>query len=301
MAGKSAKKSAWRMALQAYRGHWSQCMGFILVQFALRLMVLTPLLFLLANGEGERWLRWLVWLCVPAFVFIVLPARQSAAFAMKRLLTGEGRLFAPDLLCCGGGYWQRLRNGLISLPLMLAWCAPLIAGFVYAVRTMNGNQAGESDGLTQINNLIRLGNGDPVRGALYVAAVFLLMVLCAMAGFAFHSAARHERAWGRKAVVAFRSRMGTVGVWFAGLALFVPYAVVLAYLFYHYARNPDIMTFAADMLAMLNRGQLPLPGKHALAALAATAVLLLPLIPLKSLLTAARVAILHGNAGEALQ
>ena len=52
---------------------------------------------------------------------------------------------------------------------------------------------------------------------------------------------------------------------------------------------------------MLVQGQLPLPGRHALAALAAVAVLLLPVIPLRSLLSASRVALLHRpDSGAAL-
>ena len=61
------------------------------------------------------------------------------------------------------------------------------------------------------------------------------------------------------------------------------------------------MNFAANMLTMLVQGQLPLPGRHALAALAAVAVLLLPMIPLRSLLSASRVALLHRPDSGAAQ
>lgn len=299
MTRKSDKRSAWQLALKTYRENPGQCVGFILVQFALRLAVLLPLLFLLANRDGERWMRWLVWLWVPAFIFIVLPARQSAAFAMKRLLDGEGRLFAPDLLSCDGCYRTRLLNGLKTLPLTLPWFLPLAAGCFYAILNLNGTQAGKTDGLTLMVNITNLGRGDPVRGAVMVAAIFLLLLFIGLAGLGFQSGRRHENA--RDSKPALRGRGRTVLLWFSGLLLVVPFAAVLAFLLYRYAKSSDLATFATDMLSMLASGQLPLPGRHALAAVAALAALLLPVIPLKSLLTAARVAILHGDVDEAGQ
>jgi len=296
-----ATRSAWRLALRTYRAHPGQCLGFVLVQFALRLIVLLPLLFLLVTDPAHRWMRELAWLCVPAFVFIVLPARQSAAFAMKRLLAGEGDLFAPDLLCCGASYGLRLWRGLKRLLLMLPWCVPLAAGVLYAGIRMNGTIAGETDGLSLIVAIGDLGGGNTVRGALMLAAAFALLLLILLTGLAFYSGARHEEAWGSRRIVLMRNRMRTIGVWFAGLALLLPFAAALAYLLYHYARSDDLMNFAANMLTMLVQGQLPLPGRHALAALAAVAVLLLPVIPLRSLLSASRVALLHRPDSGAAQ
>lgn len=247
----------------------------ILLETVLRLMVLCPLLALASAG-----FRWIAVLTPILFVLITLPARQKAAAVMQDGLRGKS-LFSLQLVL-GPGYGRAVWQGVKQMLIMLLWFLPVIGatGYLYYM------YSGGADAFTVLRMVSGLGGGNIVRGFVIVGVVYVLTFIPALFGLAFHSGRRHELALSGKVIPGHRGLV--LRAWLMSLITVIPFLIAFLILSWDYALalRDAVNAFMSTMTLALP----PISGKAGLIA-AAFAVLMLPLMPLKSLVTAAAV---HG-------
>ena len=275
MTVKRALKEAWAL----YRAHPGDMFLFMLLQIAIRLIALCPLLFLFAPG-----LRFCALLCVPLWVLIVLPARQRAAEVMQTAIRG-GSIFAKRLLI-GPDWGKHVLQGVKMTLFLLLWLLPFLAAAAVIVYCYTG-PVDVTIPLKWIKD--SLGGGDLMNGIVPFALIFLSTLIPFVVGLAFHSGRRHERALSDRRFL--RRRHGVMAAWFAGLITLLPFLAATAFTLVRY-----LMSVLNAVVTMFNNFEdkvtLPDPGSQALLVAGAFVVLLLPLLPLKSLITACYV---HGR------
>ncbi len=259
-----------RKAWQAYTAHPGDTLKFLITELCLTLICCAPLLFLF-----DQKLMWLSLISVPLFLVILIPARMNAALAMRDALAG-GRLFSRQLVDLSG-FGAKLACGLKRCFFLLLWAAPLLVS-LYLIWT---HISGEMDGFTLMRMIRKdFGGGDLFRGAALIAGAVLLTVLLLVFGFAFHSGARHAFAQGSPARV--RGHHGKIVLtWLAALlaVLFFLAALVIAV-----SRYVPVLS---DLNGLF-MGSVNLPSTRVtLIILGAGALLSLPLLPLRSLISAA--------------
>ena len=246
---------AFKAAAKVYFSHFSVVLKFLIVEFCLTLFCFVPMLFLFEAG-----LRPLALLAVPLFVLILLPARMNAAEAMRDALQG-GSLFTLRLVD-PSNYGRKLGYALKR------------AGFLIHV-------SGDMDGFT-LMRMIRsdFGGGDLVRGVLAIAIAVLGTMLLVAFGCAFHSGARHAFAQGNPDIL--RGHHGKIVlIWLCALLSVLPVilAAVLAFVRY--------LPALSDLNGLfMNTVNLP-PTRKTLEILGIGMLLTLPLLPLRSLISAA--------------
>ncbi len=244
-------------------------MKFGLAQLCMTLAALSPLLFLTADGLWALSL-----LAAPFYLLLMLWARVNAAAAMRDSL-GGGRL-------CGYRLWEtesygrKLGYGLSRCALLLLWGSPLIACVVIA----RVNMAGETDGCTVLRMIKKFGGGDLTTGVLYLALILLAALLLFAFGCAFHSGDRH--AFVRNQPKLTKGRHGGIlRCWLAALIAVLPMLAAFVVLVFRYLP-------VLDDLTGLVSGNASLPStKGTLLIAGVGAALTMPLLPLRSLITAA--------------
>ena len=214
--------AAFRRAWQLLWSRPADSLCFLLIELALRGMVLSPLLFLAAE-EGQ----YLALLCVPLFFLIVPPARANAAEVYQQALRG-GRLLSLRLVICpdwGRKVLRGLRQGL----LLLLWGLPFLGVTLWLMYlySLEGS-AGSTDALTLYSPLVSLGGGDAVRGGLYALGIYAALLVPFLFGCAFHSGRRHELALGSARVLKGR-RVGLMWCWLLGALTLLPFFAVCAW------------------------------------------------------------------------
>lgn len=270
-------KRAFSKAFSVYRKSPADTLKWALVEICFLLAVLTPLLFLWGGK-----MKILAAAVIPLFV-LLLPARMNSAAAMKDALEG-GNLCSYRLIETAG-YGRKLLCALKRAFFILLWGAPLIACCLYGWE----KYAGETDAFTLLNEIRAFGGGGKdgiVYGVIYIALVFVAVVLILLIGLGFHSGARHAFAAGDPARI--RGRHGkNLGCWLCANVVFLPLLISVVIAALRYA--PLLQDINRTINGIL-RGAIDLPDtRTTLLIIAAGAVLTLPLLPLRSLITAAYV------------
>lgn len=276
---------AFRKAFRTGRRQFGGLVKFLTVELSLMLLCLTPLLFLI-----DKSLRFLAVLAVPAWILIIFPVRMNAAEAMQDALNG-GEIFTGRLLETDG-WWKKVWNGVQRMLFLACWAAPLAAGLIYAYRLWKG--ADDMDGFTLLQTVQDFGNGDVGQGLLYILLIVLGAILILLVGIAFHSGARHAVAAG------VSQRTGShhgklIAGWFCSLVIMWPLLVSLAVLVC------IGLTLVGDLNGIvLNAVKLPAMS-ILLGVFGAGFLLTLPLLPFRSLVTAAMVHQLKEDREKAAQ
>ena len=261
-----------RESFLIYRRHFRELMLTLLLELVLRLIALSPLLFLAAPQT-----RPLALICIPLYLFIVLPARQNIALGVQRLLSG-GSLFGPELVSTED-YGKKVLRGLTATLKMLLWSLPLIVGAALALWAQRG---GAIDGFTLMRFIKSLGGGTFFQGLAIVAAIYLATLIPPLIGCAFHSGDRHAAALGVPGLT--RGRRGAlIRLWLVGLVVFLPFVIAAIF--------PCASFFQALMAAIssfMETFELTLPAAGTTLAIlgALVVILLLPAIPLRTLMPA---------------
>ena len=264
--------SVLRESLLIYRKHFRELMLTLLLELVLRLIALAPLLVLAAPQT-----RPLALLCMVLELLIVLPARQNVALGMQRLLAG-GSLFGPELVSMEH-YGRKVLRGLTAALKMLLWALPLIAGVALALWAQRG---GSIDGFTLMRFIKDLGGGEIFRGIGVVAAIYLATLIPPMIGCAFHCGDRHASALGHPRLT--KGRHGAlILLWLGGLVFFLPFVIAAIFPCAGFFR-----ALMAAVSAFMDTFDFAFPSVGpTLAVLGALViVLLLPAIPLRTLLPA---------------
>lgn len=272
--------TAFRNAFRVGFGRPGATLKFLVVELCLTLICLAPLAFLFEKG-----LEFLALLAVPLWVLIMFPARMNAAEAMQDSL-GNGSLFSLRL-ANPADWGGKILFGLRQALCLVLWGAPMTAALVYAWI----HYSGEVDAFTLLQLIQKFGGGDVKTGVKYLVLIFLGTLLLLLIGIAFHSGARHARALGNPKLV--NGHHGKVMLtWLCSLVMMLPLLVALGVCVLRYWP-------VLSNLSGLVSGSIHLPStKETLIILAAGGVLTLPLLPVRSLVTAALVHQAAPESGE---
>ena len=265
---------AFQKGLKTVWGQKTGTLKLLLTEFALALMCLAPLLFL---TEGAP-LMYLAALSVPMWLLIKVPARLNAAAAMQDSLEG-GEIFSLRLADTEG-YGKKVLYGLKRLVLLALWGAPLAAALLYAW----DKYAGDTDGLTVMQMVYDFGGGDMKTGMIYLILIFLALVLLFFLGMGFHSGDRHAEVIGQEKLLKGR-RPKVLLCRICSLVFLLPLIIAFAVVVLRYL---PLLNDVSGVMA----GEVSLPStKTSLLILGIGALLTLPLVPLRSMVTAA---FIHG-------
>lgn len=272
--------TAFRNAWKAYSFAPGETLKFFLTELCLTLICLAPLLSLTGGGKAG----WMAWAAPALWMLVMLPARMNAASAMKNALRGGP--MGDRVLAETRGYGEKLLCGLKRGGFLLLWGIPMIAcGVIFRIHF-----SGDTDSFTVIRILKNdLGGGDYKRGLLVVAVTVAAALMVLLAGCGFHSGARHAFVRGDKGLV--RGRHGSVLLcWLASQICVLPMLIAAATVIGRY------VAVIQDLNGLLMK-TVSLPStRSSLIILAAGAVLTMPLLPLRSLITAAFVDGLKRNS-----
>jgi len=261
--------TAFREAFRAYAGSFSATVKFLLVEACMTLAAASPLLFLTSDN-----LKWFALLAVPFWLLLMLWARVNAAGAMADALQG-GSLFSFRL-ADPTAYGQKLLYGLKRCFFLLLWAAPLIAGLVIARVHMSGKM----DGFTLLRAIKSFGGGDLMTGVLYLALILLGTLLILTIGVAFHSGDRH--AFVRENMKLLKGHRGkTMLCWLCALITILPLIIALVIVVIRY------LPVLSNLTGLITKSYKLPPVRPALLILGIGGVLTVPLLPLRSLITAA--------------
>lgn len=272
--------AAFREAAAAYFGHMGATLKFTVTEFCLTAATLVPLLFLTRAG-----LEPLALISVPLYILLMFWARVNAAGAMKDALTG-GSLFSWRL-SDPTAYGKKLMYGFSRCLMLLCWAAPLIAAVIIARVHMSG----ETDAFTVLRMIKGFGGGDLMTGVLYLVLILVAALLLLAFGCAFHSGDRHAFAAGKPGLV--KHHHGKIVLcWLCALAAILPMLIAIAMLVFRYLPAMQNLNGLVD-------GSLQLPStRDSLLIAGVGAVLTIPLLPLRSLITAALINGFDREAGE---
>ena len=263
---------AFREAGRKVKEQKGEALKFLALEGALTLMCLAPLLFLTQKGP----LKYLAALSVPMWLLIKVPARVNAAAAMQDCL-GGGSLFSLRLVDFDG-YGKKVCYGLRRLGLLLLWSLPLIAAVTYAWMQYAG--VGNTDGLTVMQKIYNFGGQDTKTGAIYLLLILAGLALLALIGFGFHSGDRHAWTLGEKGLLKGK-RPKALLCRICSLVYLLPLLVAFVIVMFRYA------PLLNDISGVL-QGDVPKPStKVTLIIVGIGAALTLPLVPLRSMTTAA--------------
>ena len=260
-------KNVWKDSFKLYKKNFGPLCLALLAELVLRGITLCPVLFL-----AEKKLSPLALLAIPLYVLIVLPARQNFALALQDMMNG-GSVFSAQLICMKD-YGKKLLRGVKGMLCILLWSLLTIAG----VSALYAALMGLVDFITLMRIFSAIG-GSVVDGILIVAGAVAGSCLLILLGCAVHSGSRHAHAMGDKKLLK-GSRLGLTALWFAGLALLLPFVAVAAF---------TLGDFAVTVVSALKNIQMPslsLNAQPAAMLIAGAVVLLFPVLPLKNLLPA---------------
>lgn len=257
-----------KRALNVYKTHWCDLMLGMLIQSVVVLMTLTPLLFL-----AERATAPLALLSPVLFLLLVLPLRQNAAEAMRRLLTG-GRFTTPELLSFHD-YGRKLCRGLQTGLWLLLWSWPCLAASVVFWLFYTDLV----DGFTFIFFFKALGFGSFTLGVKMALGLYALTMMLALLGLAMHSWRRHGAAWQLPRSAARGNRLKLLALNLLGALTLVPF-LVYACFFKDY-----LLQLALGLSGLVRGGQVATLNGSAWMLLGGI-IVLLPALPLKELLPA---------------
>ena len=277
--------SVYRKAWAVYRRHWGALMLTLLLELVLRAIALTPLLFL-ATAQ----VRFLALLSIPLWVLIVLPARQNAAIAMRAMLEADESPFSIALVS-PEHYAAKVLRGLLATLRMLVWCVPLIAGVILALWATHGSM----DGFTLYREIRNVGGGNAMDGMKLILIGYALTLIPLLLGCAFHCGARHAEAMGQPRATRGR-HFKLILLWLSSLTTFVPFLAATALVGASYVRS---VVEAVKLFFSTFALSLPGPGTTVILVAAFAVVLLLPLIPLHSLIPAVYMQAAEADAEKA--
>lgn len=260
-------KSVLKESFRLYKQNFSPLCLALLVELVLRVMALSPVLFL-----ADKALAPLACIAIPLYLLIVLPARQNYALALQDMMNG-GSVFSLRLISTED-YGRKLLRGLKGTLCMLLWSSVTIAGVVLLYLSFKNLM----DGFTLMGVFYAIG-GSVADGVWLVLGVLVASTALILLGCAVHSGGRHAVALGDRNLLR-GNRLRLMGLWFLGLVLFIPSVALVA---------AALSDFAMSLLGGPLNLQQPFAGVSVSRLgmlVGGGVVLLIPALPLKNLLPA---------------
>ena len=264
---------AFRKAFRTVSGQKAEALKLLVTEIALTGICLAPLLFLTEKGP----LRYLAALAGVLWLLVKVPARLNAAAAMQDSL-GDGKLFSLRL-ADPGNYGKKIGYAFGRLGLLILWSLPMIAALLYAWEMYAGPSA---HGLTVLDMIYQFGGQDMKTGILYLLLILLGLILIAALGAGFHSGDRHAFVLDEKKLLK-GERANVLLCRICSLVFLLPVIIAAGIVISRYI---PLLNDVSGVVA----GDVPRPSdRETLIILGIGAALTLPLLPLRSMVTAAYV------------
>ncbi len=263
---------AFQKAYRTVTAQKGETLKFLVTELSLTGMCLAPLLFLTEKGP----LKYLALLAVPLWMLIKIPARLNAAAAMQDSL-GTGKIFSLRL-ADPGNYGKKAGYAFARLGLLALWALPLILALLYAWEKYSG----DTDGLTVLDMIYRFGGQDMKTGVIYLLMILSGLMILAALGAGFHSGDRHAFVLDQKGLLKGK-RPKVLLCRICSLIFLLPLIIAVVMVAFRYT------PLLNDVSGVIS-GDVPRPSSRTtLIILGIGAVLTLPLLPLRSMVTAAYV------------
>lgn len=264
---------AFRKAFRIVSGQKAEALKLLVTEIALTGICLAPLLFLTEKGP----LRYLAALAGVLWLLVKVPARLNAAAAMQDSL-GDGKLFSLRV-ADPGNYGKKIGYAFGRLGLLALWSLPMIAALLYAWEMYAGQSA---NGLTVLDMIYQFGGQDMKTGILYLLLILLGLILIAALGAGFHSGDRHAFVLEEKKLLKGK-RANVLLCRICSLVFMLPVFIAAGIVISRYI---PLLNDVSGVVA----GDVARPSdRETLIILGIGAVLTLPLLPLRSMVTAAYV------------
>ena len=264
---------AFRKAFRTVSGQKAEAVKLLATEAALTGICLAPLLFLTEKGP----LKYLAALTGILWLLVKVPARLNAAAAMQDSL-GEGKLFSLRL-ADPADYGKKAGYAFGRLGLLILWALPAIAALLYAWEMYAGQSA---NGLTVMDMIYQFGGQDMKTGIIYLLLILLGLLILAALGAGFHSGDRHAFALEEKKLLKGK-RPKVLLCRICSLVFVLPMIIASVIVVFRYA---PLLNDVSGVVA----GDVPMPSSRGtLIILGIGAVLTLPMLPLRSMATAAYV------------
>ena len=279
MTVRNAAARSWTL----YRKNFPVLIAAVVIQLVLRLIVMAPLLFLLHKQTA------LLALLTPALWLLIVPfSRQRFADALAALQ--ENGRFPLSSLVSLSGWGRKTLSRLKTGGLLLLWGLLFIAATVFAYLAYIGALMDAFSLLRAIMSLGRSGiatallssfDSDTLRGIAAVMILYALTLLPLFFGCAFHSWCRHRDALSGSRNMIRHHRGRLILTWLAGWVPAIPFALCAGVICGSYLRSlvSALSNFASGSFA------LPALDSKLYLLLAAFLVLLVPVLPFRSLMT----------------
>ncbi len=263
---------AFRNAYRTVSGQKTEAMKLLATEIALSGICLAPLLFLTEEGP----LKYLAALTGILWLLVKVPARLNAAAAMQDSL-GEGKLFSLRL-ADPGNYGEKVGYAFGRLGLLALWSLPVIAALLFAWE----RYAGQKDGFRTMDMIYQFGGQDMKTGIFYLLLILAGLILIVLLGAGFHSGDRHAFVLDEKKLLKGK-RANVLLCWICSLVFVLPLIIAAGIAVSRYI---PLLDDVSGVVA----GDMPMPStRETLVILGAGAVLSLPMLPLRSMVTAAYV------------
>ena len=263
---------AFRQAFRTVAGQKAEALKLLAAEFAVTGICIAPLLILTETGP----LQYLAALSAVLWLLVKVPARLNAAAAMQDGL-GEGKIFSLRL-ADPGNYGKKLGYAFARLGLLTLWALPATAAVLYGLEMYSGQSA---NGLTVTGMIYDLGGQDMKTGIFYLLLILAGLILIAVLGIGFHSGDRHAFALGEKKLLKGQ-RPKVLLCWICSLVFVLP--MILA------AGIVSVRYLPKILFDVLMDEEVPADYMTStLIILGIGAVLSLPMLPLRSMVTAAYV------------
>lgn len=264
---------AFRKAFRTVSGQKAEALKLLVTETALTGICLAPLLFLTEKGP----LRYLAALAGVLWLLVKVPARLNAAAAMQDSL-GDGKLFSLRV-ADPGNYGKKIGYAFGRLGLLVLWSLPMIAALLYAWEMYAGQSA---NGLTVLDMIYQFGGQDMKTGILYLLLILLGLILIAALGAGFHSGDRHAFVLDEKKLLKGK-RANVLLCRICSLVFMLPVFIAAGIVISRYI---PLLNDVSGVVA----GDVARPSdRETLIILGIGAALTLPLLPLRSMVTAAYV------------
>lgn len=261
-------KPVLKESLRLYKKNFLQLCLALLIEVVLRAIALSPLLFL-----ADKALAPLAYIAIPLYILIALPARQNYALALQSMMEG-GSVFTVGLISTER-YFYKLFRGVKGMLCILLWSAVTIVSVSLLYAALNG--------LVDVITLMRICSsigGDVVTGLMMILGGIAVSALLILLGCGVHSGSRHAIAMGDKNLMK-GNRLHLTALWFLGLVLMIPFAVVVVAAMGDYA-----MMLINEFKTTMKFPTFTLSARQIAMLIGGAIVLLFPLLPLKNLLPA---------------
>ncbi len=275
-------RASMRRAAALYKKHFGSLLLLEFMEMIVIAAACAPMLF-----AATREFPWLALIALPLMVIVLIVMRRGEADIFRDMI--DDKPFDISKLLSLEHFKTRFPRGLRLAGLLLLWALPFLAATAFLIYIYKAQAVeGSTDSFTVMRTVIKLGGGKFMRGLAIAAAIYAATLIPFIIGLAFHSGTRHALAMTGSRRVLKGRRGAVMGAWFAALVTLIPFVIVAGW------ASGNYFIALKDALSQLTASSLhiPRPDSRVFIIGAAFIVLCLPLMPLRRLIPACRIALM---------